>query len=90
MIEQSKYCSRTEEGIVNMRPTLVSKGMKSNSKTIGQLWKMADYIDQLLDQASSKKNFERVESDILGILTKICNKLAVSTNQVLYADANQN
>ena len=34
IIEQSKYCSRTEEGIVNMRPAALNKNIKSNSKTI--------------------------------------------------------
>ena len=31
-----------------MRPNLVSKGIKSSSKTIGELWKMSEEIDQLL------------------------------------------
>jgi hypothetical protein len=34
LIEQKKYCSRTEIGIVNTRPTALDKNIKSNSKTI--------------------------------------------------------
>jgi hypothetical protein len=90
IIEQSKYCSRTEEGIVNMRPAALNKNIKSNSKTIHELWKYSDEIDNKLKKASDENDFEKVESEILGILTKICNKLTNSMNEVLYADSDKN
>ena len=34
LIEQTKYLSRTEEGIVNKRPTALHKNFKSDNKTI--------------------------------------------------------
>jgi len=34
LIEQAKYCSRTEDGIVNLAPSALKKDIKSDSKTI--------------------------------------------------------
>jgi hypothetical protein len=42
LIEQIKYCSRTEEGIVNLAPSALKKDIKSDSETIHELWKQME------------------------------------------------
>lgn len=44
MIEQLKYCSRTEDGIVNLAPHSLNKDIKSNSKMLQELWKDINQI----------------------------------------------
>lgn len=73
-----------------MRPATISTNVKSNSKTIHELWKYSDEIDQIFKKVSQKNSMDRYESEILCILNKINQKLTTSMNEVLYCDANKN
>lgn len=59
MIEQIKYCTRTEDGIINLVPygtnnspaNTLSKDIKSNNnKSLHDLWKAIGQIQEKLNQ----------------------------------------
>lgn len=80
LIEQAKYCSRTEDGIVNLAPSAMAKDVKSNSKTIHELWKQVEEIDELVKGASKNTSLEGAKSLIGLKLIKINDKLCLSKN----------
>jgi hypothetical protein len=49
MIEQLKYCTRTEDGVVNTAPHALNKDIKSNSKMLHELWKAINEVEEKLN-----------------------------------------
>lgn len=60
MIEQLKYCSRTEDGIVNLAPHSLNKDIKSNSKMLQELWRDINQIEEKLNSNNTFAIYEKL------------------------------
>lgn len=85
---QSKYCMRTEEGVINTIPTLkyeYNKNFKSNNKSITEILKLTENLEKIfLNLSTHHKSPPNTEAMVKLELGKLRDKIKESFNESVF------